>query len=390
VTRKRLGVGVVGFGWMGQAHSRSYRRIPSLFADRVADPVLVVCADAEESRRVQAVEGFGFTEATDDWRKAVEHPDVDLVVVTAPNMLHVEIVRAAAAGGKAVFCEKPVGGTPAQTVAAERAARDVVTGVGYNYRWAPLVRYAKSLVDEGRLGRITNYRGRFLSCYGSDPLGVLSWRFLVDQAGHGVSTDLLSHSVDLATHLVGPITDVVGFGETFIRERPLPGAAVSHYDRGAPGDPTGAVTNEDWFGALVRFGGGAVGTFEASRSMTGPESQHGFEIFGTAGSLRWNLERMNELEVFLDGPEPHTGYTTVFGGERFADHGAFVPGRANGIGFEDLVTIEDHHFATAVAEGRPFEPGFAAAVAYVSVQDALLRSWESGRWEPVRDLREAA
>ena len=104
--------------------------------------------------------------------------------------------------------------------------------------------------------------------------------------------------------------------------------------------------------------------------MTGPESQHGFEIYGTDGSVRWNLERMNELEVYLAHDEPHTGYTTVFGGDRFAEHGAFVPGRANPIGFEDLVTIEDHHFAAAVAEGRPFDPGFAAAVEYVSVQDA--------------------
>lgn len=387
---KRLGVGVVGFGWMGQAHSRSYRRIPTLFPDRVADPVLVVCADSLEARRRQAVEGFGFGEVTDDWRKVVEHPDVDIVVVTAPNMLHVDIAAAAAAAGKAVFCEKPVGGTPAQTVAAELATRDVITGVGYNYRWAPLVQYTRSLVTSGRLGRITNYRGRFLSCYGNDPLGVLSWRFLLDEAGHGVSTDLLSHAVDLALHLVGPITDVVGFGETFIRERPLPLGAGTHYDRGAPGDPTAAVTNEDWFGAMVRFAGGAVGTFEASRSMTGPESQHGCEIYGTSGSVRWNLERMNELEVYLDHDEPHTGYTTVFGGDRFAEHGAFVPGRANPIGFEDLVTIEDHHFATAVAVGRPFEPGFAAAVEYVGVQDAMLRSWASGRWETVHDLRAPA
>ena len=387
--KQPLGIGVVGFGWMGQAHSRSYRRIPTLFPERVADPVLIVCADAVEARRRDAIEGFGFREATDDWRKVVEHPEVDIVVVTAPNMLHVEIASAAAAAGKAVFCEKPVGGTPAQTVAVERAARHVVTGVGYNYRWAPLVQYTRALVSAGRLGRITNYRGRFLSCYGNDPLGLLSWRFLVDQAGHGVSTDLLSHAVDLALHLVGPISDVVGFGETFIRERPLPITTGSHYDRGAPGDATGPVTNEDWFGALVRFADGAVGTFEASRSMTGPESQHGFEIYGTEGSVRWNLERMNELEVYLDHDEAHTGYTTVFGGDRFAEHGAFVPGRANPIGFEDLVTIEDHHFAAAVAEGRPFDPGFDAAVRYVSVQDAMLRSWQSGRWEPVHDLRES-
>ena len=264
VTRRPLGIGVIGFGWMGQAHSRSYRRIPTLFPDRNADPELVVCADAVEARRVQAVEGFGFASATDDWRKVVEHPDVDVVVVTAPNMLHVEISSAAAANGKAVFCEKPVGGTPAQTVAAERAARGVITGVGYNYRWAPLVQEAKALIDDGRLGTDHQLPRPLPLVYGNDPLGVLSWRFLVDAAGYGVSTDLLSHAVDLAMHLIGPITEVVGVGETFIRERPLPGVEGTHYDRGRLGDPTGMVTNEDWFGAIVRFASGAMGTFESS------------------------------------------------------------------------------------------------------------------------------
>jgi predicted dehydrogenase len=376
---------------MGQAHSRSYRRIPALFDDRPADPELVVCSDTALARRKEAVEGFGFREATDDWRGVVEHPDVDVVVVAAPNMLHLEVVTAAAAAGKHIFCEKPIGGTPEQTAAAERAARHagVITGVGYNYRWAPLVLYAKQLVDEGRLGRITNYRGRFLSCYGNDPLGLLTWRFLVDQAGFGVSTDLLSHAMDLALFLNGPIVSVMGLGETFIAERPLPKPGVgTHYDRGEPGDPTGAVTNEDWFGAMVRFANGSVGTFEASRSMVGPESQHAFEVYGTEGSAVWSFERMNELHVYLARAEEPTGYTTVFGGDRFPYHGRFVPGRANGIGFEDLVTIEDAEFLRAVAEKRPFSPGFGEAVEYVSVQDALLRSWRSGAWEPVTSLRE--
>jgi predicted dehydrogenase len=389
--RRRVGIGVVGFGWMGQAHSRSYLRIPSLFEDRAADPALVICADNVAARRERAVTGFGFAEATDDWRKLVEHPDVDAVVVTAPNMLHVEIVTAAAATGKAVFCEKPVGGTPAQTVAAERAARHVVTGVGYNYRWAPLVQHAKTLIDDGALGPITNYRGRFLSCYGNEPMGLLSWRFLLDQAGHGVSTDLLSHAIDLGMHLVGPITEVVGLGETFIRQRPLPTpGAGTHYDRGSPDDPMGEVTNEDWFGAMVRFDNGAVGMFESARSLVGPEGQHAFEVHGPRGSLKWDLERINEMQVYLPTDEPDSGYRTVLGGERFGDHAAFAPGRALGIGFEDLITIEDRHFLDAVAEGRPFDPGFDAAVRYVSVQDALLRSWESRRWEPVHDLRQVS
>jgi predicted dehydrogenase len=390
MTRPHIGIGTIGFGWMGQAHSRGFRRIPSIFPNRTADPVMVICADTVEQRRIEAVEGFGYREATADWHDVVTHPDVDIVIVTSPNMLHVEMVEAAVANGKQVFCEKPVGGTPPQTVAAHKVAKaaGTITGVGYNYRWAPLVQYTRELITSGQLGTITNYRGRFLSCYGNDPLGLLSWRFKVDQSGYGVSTDILSHSMDLAMFLIGGISEVVGLGETFIKQRPLPSATGTHYDRGAEGDPTGEVTNEDWFGAMVRFDNGAIGTFETSRSMTGPESQNAFEIYGTQGSVTWNFEKMNELQVYIAAEHKHTGYTTVYGGQRFAHHGNFVPGNANAIGFEDLVTIEDYEFLECVAAGRQYEPGFDDAVRYVSVQDALIKSWESRKWEPVVDLRE--
>jgi predicted dehydrogenase len=383
--RRRIGVGVIGFGWLGQAHSRSLLRIPTLFGEREFDPELVICGDTLPERRDDAVRSFGFARSTADWRAVVDDPAVDVVVIAAPNMLHVELVEAAAAAGKHVFCEKPVGGTPEQTVRAEKAARDAgaISGVGYNYRWAPLVQYARQLIADGRLGEITNYRGRFFSMYGSDPLGVLSWRFLVDQAGYGVTTDLMSHSVDLAHMLLGPITRVAGTTETFIKERPLPGAGGTHYGRGSPEDPKGAVTNEDYAGMLCEFACGARGTFEASRSIVGPESQMAFEVYGTKGALGWNLEKLNELQLYLVEDELHTGYRTVFGGDRFPYHGHFVPGAANGIGFEDLVVIEDYEFCRSVAEGREHEPGFAHAVEWVKVQAALLRSAESGSWEEV-------
>jgi predicted dehydrogenase len=388
--RRRIGVGVIGFGWLGQAHSRSLLRIPTLFGDREFDPELVICGDTLPERRDEAVSSYGFARSTADWRAVVEDPGVDVVIVAAPNMLHVELVEAAAAAGKHVFCEKPVGGTPEQTVRAEKAARTagVISGVGYNYRWAPLVQYARQLIADGRLGEITNYRGRFFSMYGSDPLGVLSWRFLVDQAGYGVTTDLMSHSVDLAHMLLGPITRVVGTTETFIRERPLPTAGGTHYGRGRADDPTGAVTNEDYAGMLCEFASGVRGTFEASRSMVGPESQMAFEVYGTKGALGWNLEKLNELQVYLVEEEPHTGYRTVFGGDRFPYHGHFVPGSANGIGFEDLIVIEDYEFCRSIVAGRQHRPSFADAVAWVSVQAALLRSAESGRWEDVVSLQE--
>jgi predicted dehydrogenase len=386
--RRRIRIGVVGFGWMGQAHSRSYLRIPTLFHDRDADPVLVACADTEESRRRLAVDDFGFTDAHEDWRDLVVRDDVDAVVVTAPNMLHVEVVEAACEAGKHVFCEKPVGGTPAQTARAAAAARraGVVTGVGYNYRFAPLVRHARTLIADGRLGDVTLFRAQFFSMYGNDPLGVLSWRFLQDEAGYGVSSDLLSHALDLAHLLAGPIQRLVGTRATTIGERPLAGGGASHYGRGAAGDATGAVTNEDYAALLVEFASGAIGTFEAARTLRGPESRLAFEVYGTAGAVEWSLERLNELRVNLDGE----GYTTLLGGDRFPYHGAFVPGAGNPIGYEDLIAIEDFEFLQAVARGGQHEASFDQALAVAAVQEALVRSWESGTWEDVVAVREPA
>jgi len=383
-----VGIAVLGLGWMGQAHSRSALRIPSLFPDRKVTPSLVVCADTEADRRERAVRDFGFQRATDDWREAVASPDVDAVWVTAPNMLHVPMIEAACAAGKAVFSEKPIGGKPEQTVQAYRFAQaaGVATGVGYNYLWAPLVLHARELIASGELGEITHYRGRFLSMYGSDPMGLLTWRFMLDQAGYGVSSDILSHSVSMAQFLVGGISEVVGMRNTIITERPLPSGAASHYGRGNPGDPTGPVENEDFASMLCRFENGSTGTFETSRATVGPESQNAFEIYGTKGALSWNLEKINELQYYRLDTHKNTGYTTIYGGDRFPFHGAFVPGQANAIGFEDLVAIEDHCFLESLAGGPAFRPGFREAVDVVNVQQALINSWDSRTWESVSDL----
>jgi predicted dehydrogenase len=384
--RRKLGVGVIGFGWLGQAHTRSLLRIPTLFENRAFDAELIACSDALPARVDQAVNSFGFKRASAAWEPVIEDPDVEVVYIAAPNMVHVQLVEAAARAGKAVFCEKPVGGTPEQVARAAQAARQagVISGVGYNYRWAPLVRYARELIAGGELGEITNYRGRFFSMYGADPLGVNSWRFQLDQAGYGVTSDLMSHAVDLAHMLLGPITRLTGTIETFIRERPAPADGASHYGRGRPDDPRTPVTNEDYAAMLCEFASGARGTFEASRTMIGPASEHAFDAYGTRGAVGWNFERLNELRLYRATDDRGSGYTRVLGGERFGHHGIFVPGSGNPIGFEDLVTIEDYEFCAAVAEGRPFEPGFEDALAWARVQAALLRSAQSGGWEEVR------
>jgi len=385
---KPLGVAVLGLGWMGQVHSRAMLRMPSLFPNRSFDPKLMVCADTEEERRTRAVNDFGFQRAVADWREAVEADDVDVVWVTAPNMLHVPMIEAAAAAGKAVFSEKPIGGKPEQTVAAYNAAKaaGVRTAVGYNYLWAPLVLHAKELISSGALGEITHYRGRFLSMYGSDEMGLLTWRFILDQAGYGATSDILSHSISLAQFLVGDITEVVGMKNTTIPQRPLPTGAASHYGRGKPEDPKGDVENEDFASMLCWFKNGATGTFESSRTMVGPESQNAFEVYGTKGALAWNLEKMNELQYYRLTEDPSSGYTTIYGGDRFPFHGAFAPGQANSIGLEDLMAIEDYSFLEAIATGGDFSPSFREAVNVVSVQQALINSWESRSFEPVVDL----
>ena len=387
MSMKPLGVAVIGFGWMGQAHARSARRAPTHFPARAYQPRLVVCADVDSGRREQATRDWGFEQATADWRAAIDAPGVDAVWVTAPNMMHVEMVEAAAAAGKAVFCEKPVGGRPEDVTRARAAtsAAGVLTGVGYNYRWAPLVQQARALIVGGALGRITHYRGRFFSMYGSDPLGLLSWRFRLAEGGYGTSSDLLSHSVDLGHFLLGgTIQRLVGTRSTTITERPLATGATSHYGRGRPGDPVGEVTNEDFVSLLAEFAGGVTATFESSRTIVGPESQNAFEVYGTQGALAWNLERMNELQVYRADPEgKNSGWATVFGGDRFPYHGNFVPGSANGIGFEDLVTIEDHEFLQALATGGPFAPGLDEAADFAAVQAALITSWDTGSWTDV-------
>lgn len=391
-----FGIGVIGMGWMGQAHSRAYRSIPDRYFDSGLRPRLVICADDVASRAERARDALGFARCTTDWRAVVDDPEVQVVNIASPNYLHLEMIRAVTAAGKHVFCEKPVGRTPAESAEAERLARHagVRSGVGFNYRWAPMVQYTRSLITEGRLGQLTHYRGRFFSMYGSNPMGLLSWRFQQEYAGSGVLGDILSHVIDMAHMLAGPIAQVVSRRHTFITERPLPiPGQGTHFSVGHPDDPTGPVENEDYAGALVTFANGAVGSFEACRAIYGPKCEMAFEVNGDRGAARWNFERMNELELYLPDGGPtergnpaHDGMTRLLGGPAFGDHGRFNPGDGIGMGYEDLKTIEAYHFLQSVANGERCAPDFTDVLRLAEVQTAITRSWESGTWEPVPSL----
>lgn len=385
-----IGIGVVGFGWMGQAHSRAYRDIPVYFPETGIRPRLAAVADNVPERLDLARDNFGFATGTLDWRELITRDDVDVVDITAPNALHREIAEAAAAAGKHIFCEKPVGISPEATAEIERAGRQagIVSGCGYNYRWAPLVQYTHQLIADGRLGDLTHYRGRFFSMYGRDRLGLLSWRFLQEEAGYGALSDIMSHAIDMAQFLCGPIRRVVATKETFVRERPLPVPGTgTHYDRGKPGDPTGPVTNEDYVGALVEFENGVRGTLEADRSIFGPQSSMAFELNGSKGAASWDHETLNQLQLYLPEEQPTDGFIDVLAGGAFPNQANIVPGGGNSLGFEDMKLIEALEFLRSVEAGHQHQPGFSEALANASVAAAMVRSWASERWEDVTSLR---
>jgi predicted dehydrogenase len=385
---RAIGIGVIGMGWMGLVHSRAYRQFRDRFPDSEIRSRLVICADDVGNRAQEGRDLQGFESCTTDWREVVAHPDVEAVDITAPNILHLEMVRAAAEAGKHVSCEKPMGRSPVETAEIVAAARraGVFTSTGFNYRLAPMVQYAHQLIRAGRLGKITHCRARFFAGYGADPRSVLSWRFERSIAGSGVLGDIMSHMIDMAHFLAGPIQSLVSTKETFIPQRPIASHGVgTHFTKSAGGE-LGEVTNEDYVSALVRFTNGARGTLETCRVVTGQKCQFLFEIHGTDGALSWDYERMNEVKLFLPDSPEHEGYTRICGGPNHPFFANFYPGPGNSMSYEDLKTIEAFQFLQSVKTGVQGEPGFREALAVAEVQAAIIRSWESGTWEKVQTI----
>ena len=386
-----IGIGVIGMGFVGAVHSRVYGQVTDRFRDREIQPRLVICADEVEARAREGQKRFGFEQWTTNWKEVVHNDSVHAISIASPNYLHLDIVRAAAAAGKNIFCEKPVGMGPQQTAEIEGIARraKVISWVGYNYRWAPVVQYARKLIQEGKLGEVTHYRGRFLVGYGSDPNGVLSWRFQKEWSGIGALGDLISHVADMAHAMAGPVKRLTSTSHTFIAERPLvPKGSGTHFSTGSVDDPKGPVTNEDYVSSLVQFCNGARGTFEACRVIKGPGCEMAFEVNGTRGALKWDFERMNELQVYLpDSTTEHEGTTLIQTSPNHPSYGQFYAGPAISMSYDDLKLIESVEFLSAVVSRKQAEPGFKEALAVAEIQDAMLRSWKSECWEEVRSLR---
>ena len=389
---REIGVGMVGLGWMGQVHTRAYRRLLDHYPTSALAPRLVVAADAVEERAQESAGRLGYGSWTTDWREVVEHPEVEAVSITAPNYLHREVAVAAARAGKHIWLEKPCGRFPAETFEIETAVEEagVRSMIGLMYRHAPAVEYAKEIIAAGGLGEITHYRGYFLADYASDPNGALTWRYKQEYGGLGVLGDIMPHSVDMAQNLLGPIESVSAQRDTFIRERPeVPmGMGTGHF--AVEGGEMGPVENEDYASGLVRFENGARGTLENSRVCVGPHVRMSFEVNGSRRALSWDFQRLNELELYRADETGERGYRTVFAAPGMGDFGNFQPGAGISMGYDDFKVTEAHKFLSSIADGRQREPGLREISSAMRVVEAMYLSCETGRWETISGERLAS
>ena len=377
---RRIGVGLISAGWMGTVHSRGY------LGAREKYPELVVVADSSEAAARRAVDRLGYRRWTSDVRDVLADPEVDVVSICAPNYLHREFALAAVEAGKPFWIEKPMGVGVADSAAIAQAveAAGLVTCVGFNYRHAPAVEEARRLVRSGALGTITNIRCRLDADYSSDPDGPRTWRFIKEKAGSGVLGDLLSHGIDLVQYLAGAIHEVTCLTETFITHRPQAAeGGIGHHVAVAEDAQLLPVENEDYAAIIARLDSGAVATLESSRIAVGPRCEYGFSVYGTTGSLVWDFERMNELQVCLGRGAGQYGYTRVLTEPGHGDFGRFQPGAGMGLSFDDLKTIEASQFLASVVSGRQLAPSVADGLAAASVADAAQQSAADGAWHTV-------
>ncbi len=389
-----LRVGVVGLGWMGQVHARAYLRLRQHYLDLPFVPELVAVADnAPDDRLARAAAAYGFIDVHADWRDLVARDDIDVISVTGPNFIHRDVGVAVAAAGKHLWIEKPAGRDAAETaeiVAAVEAA-GVRSAAGFNYRNAPAVQQARTMIAAGRLGTVEQVEISFLADYSAHPGGALSWRFERAWAGSGVLGDLVSHGVDLGRHLVGEIVDVVADDATFIPERARATGASTGHQHTSTGGPLLPVENEDYVAALLRFDGGARGSLVSSRVAVGEQCSYAITVHGSRGALRWDFRRMGELQLCLVSPDrgaqnergndyTNADWVTHFVTPGDAELGVFQPGSGIAMSYDDLKVIEAHNLVLSIASGTPVGATVQDALAAARVVDAMAESASTRAW----------
>lgn len=371
-----LGVGMLGYAFMGKAHTNAYKTLEYIYTPPPTHARLVAIAGRNRERVEAAARRYGYERAVTDWHDLVSDPDIQVFDNSAPNNLHAEPTIAAARAGKHVICEKPLGRDAAEAKAMWEAARaaSVVHMCAFNYRFVPAIRLARDIIQTGRLGRIYHFRAQYLQEWILDAQFPMVWRLNASEAGTGALGDLGTHIIDLARFLIGEPTNVSGATRTFIKERPTEVGV------------TGRVDVDDAFAALLSFENGALGTLEATRFARGRKNHQVIEINGEKGSIAFNLERLNELEVYLpeeEHPRDAQGFRQVLVTE--STHPFYDVWWPQGhiIGWEHTFVHEIKHFLGTIAAGRDtvtpdgadFEDGYRASV----IADAILASARMGQ-----------
>lgn len=363
---KKLNVAMIGSGFMGRAHSNAFRQAGCFFDIPYELKLKVICARNRETVQHFAAK-WGWEEAQTDWQSVVARKDVDLVDICAPNHLHAPIAIAAAQAGKMVSCEKPLAMNVAEAERMANAAGHVPNLVWFNYRRVPAIALAKQLVDRGRIGQPYHYRATYLQSWGADPGIENAWRFRRSEAGSGAMGDLLSHSLDLALLLNGPITELSSLLQTFVPKHEVDDAVLT----------------------LARFANGSIGTFEATRFATGSLNRNYFEIHGSKGAIRFNLEDMNRLQVFdsTDQTEIQGAHNVLVTGPEhpYAAH-FWPPGHIIGYEHTFIATLVD--FLRCEASGDTFYPNFDDAVEVQRLLETVERSAQSKSWTSVAAIPE--
>lgn len=368
----KLNVAMIGYQFMGRAHSNAWRQVRAFF-DVPIDPVMKVVCGRSAAGASQAAERLGWEASAASWQDVVNRGDIDVVDICTPGDSHPEIAIAAAEAGKVVLCEKPLANSVVEAermfAAVERAG--VIHMLCHNYRRAPAVALAKRLIEAGEIGEIRHFRGVYLQDWIVDPNFPRTWRLERAKAGSGALGDIASHSLDLARYLVGEIVEVSGLLETFIKERPL-----------EDGSGRGGVDVDDAALSIVRFENGAIGTIEASRFCPGRKNYNRFEINGSLGSLVWDLERMNELEVYSEAGA-NSGFRTILATDTthpFVE-AWWPPGHV--LGYEHTFTHTVYDLLRAIDSGKNPQPDFEDGVRNQRALDAIERSSTTRQWEKV-------
>lgn len=378
---RRLNVGMVGYGFMGRAHANAYRQVNKFF-DVGVEPVLKAACGRDAGKVQEYAARWGWETVETDWRRLVERDDIDLIDIGSPNNTHHEIALAAARAGKMVACEKPLAMSGAQaremTEAVERAG--VPNFVWFNYRRVPAIALAKQVADEGRVGRPFHYRAQYLQDWTISPDlplgGPTLWRLDGDAAGAGVTGDLISHAVDTALWLNGPIVSVTAMTEIFVKERPV---------QGEPGQ-TRPVTIDDACQFMCRFANGSLGLFESTRYARGRKNYNTLELNGDKASLYFDLEDPHRLQFYDHGDADHLhGWRSVHvtGFEHPYMKQWWVPGCT--IGYEHTFINALADFLKGLEAGEPARPTFRDGLATQLVLDAVLASAQSGAWTEVEE-----